>query len=1028
MNIPMKSTTGRKARSAAPPQLKRNRAEGEYGHIRPSSRRGLLLGAPLLALLILACSLCAGMISWADGSGERFEDGSILYETTGTEEVSVVGYYSTTASVDIPSAVEHGGISYKVASVGASAFRGYDWLTSVTIPDSVTNIGRYAFRGCSALSSVAIPEKVAKIGEGAFYGCEGLTSVSIPGSVTDIGDRAFGSCKALTKITVEESNEKYCAEDGVLFDKEKTVLIQCPCGKSVEKGESYHIPGTVISIGDYSFEYCSLTSIAFPNSIRSIGKMAFLGWSSIGGVAFYDSLETIGDKAFYNSGVTFVYIPRSVTSIGDRAFGACAALWDIAVNPGSENYSSEDGVLFDKGKTALIQYPIGKTEKEDSYTIPDTVRSIGNGAFQYCSLTSIAAPESLTSIGEEAFAGCSSLASFDIPGSVTEIGDRAFFSSGLESVSIPGSVASIGDRAFGSCMALTEITVEESNGKYCAEGGVLFDKGKTALIQYPIEKGDASYTIPDTVRSIGNGAFQYCSLTSIAAPESLTSIGEEAFASCSILASFDIPGSVTEIGEQAFYFCSSLKSITTGSAASIGYRTFFNCSGLRSVTISGSATDIGKEAFANCGSLASIDLPDSLRTISEYAFFECDEIESIHFGSNIQWVSLLLLGFSSEEEPLLTWFYSEKKQALSLADLDEFRDRTFKGTIMEMYREEGYKLTLDPDNGEAPQTKVQKPSEKIAEPPEPAKTGHTFKYWADEDGKKFNFKTDVMPAREMTLTAQWEADVFTVTFVTGTGTEIAEKHVYGEAITLPGEGGKISKTGYSLSGWQISGESDAYKPGTEYIVMSEVTFTAVWTVNQYTISFDPDGGSAVDPITQDYGSKVEKPEDPTKEGCTFMYWAKDGKEYAFGTMPAEDITLTAVWKANQYTITFDSNGGTAVNPITQDYGTLVKKPADPTKEGYRFVCWEKDGEEYAFGTMPAEDITLTAVWETLPSPVPSWDDDDDDPYVPVPDSDTGGKSSDAGSGASVAAVAIAAGCAAALLIMLAMLGNGRSRS
>ena len=135
-----------------------------------------------------------------------------------------------------------------------------------------------------------------------------------------------------------------------------------------------------------------------------------------------------------------------------------------------------------------------------------------------------------------------------------------------------------------------------------------------------------------------------------------------------------------------------------------------------------------------------------------------------------------------------------------------------------------------------------------------------------------------------------------------------------------------------------------------------ITITAKWKINQYTITFNTDGGTTVAPITQDYGTTVTAPADPTKEGYKFDGW---DIEFPF-TMPAEDITITAKWKINQYTITFNTDGGSEIAPITKDYGAAVTAPAAPTKEGYTFAGWDIAIPD----TMPAENITITAQWKT----------------------------------------------------------------
>ena len=169
---------------------------------------------------------------------------------------------------------------------------------------------------------------------------------------------------------------------------------------------------------------------------------------------------------------------------------------------------------------------------------------------------------------------------------------------------------------------------------------------------------------------------------------------------------------------------------------------------------------------------------------------------------------------------------------------------------------------------------------------------------------------------------------------------------YDAAIVRP----ELTKAGHS---YRWNGEPAATMPA------NDVTYTAEWTINQYTITFNTDGGSTVDAITQDYGTAIAAPADPTREGYTFAGWS----EAIPTAMPAENMTITAEWTINQYTITFNTDGGSAVDAITQDYGTTVQAPVNPTKEGYRFAGWLLNGAAYTFGTMPAENINLTAEWE-----------------------------------------------------------------
>ena len=246
------------------------------------------------------------------------------------------------------------------------------------------------------------------------------------------------------------------------------------------------------------------------------------------------------------------------------------------------------------------------SEKIKKVMIEDGVTSIGNCFFYWCtSLTSITIPNSVMSIGNYAFYKCKSLTSITIPNSVTSIGDYAFAYSGLTSITIPNSVASIGNRAFENCPDLTSITVEKGNTKYDSRDNC------NAIIETNTNKliaGCKNTTIPNSVTSIGERAFEFCSsLTSITIPNSVTSIGRGAFYDCSSLTSITIPNSVTSIGESAFCDCFGLTSITIpNSVTSIGERTFEDCESLTSITIPNSVTSIGERAFCDCFGLTSI--------------------------------------------------------------------------------------------------------------------------------------------------------------------------------------------------------------------------------------------------------------------------------------------------------------------------------------------------------------------------------------------------------------------------------------
>ena len=601
--------------------------------------------------------LSALMVSISALRAHDVEIDGIYYNIDETNKTAGVTYrgnndyeYSNeySGSVTIPETITYNSEIYSVTSIAKTAFTGCSELTEITIPCSVTDIEAIAFLYCDDLTKIlvssnnekyssengvlynmskttlikypagkkdtsfTIPNSVTSIGDHAFYDCSGLTSVTIPNSVTSIGDYAFWGCSGLTKVnylgTVDkwvEIDFKYSGSNPTRYAKDLYInnelltdvkittadsikhdaFYNCQSIKSVEIGES------VTSIDSYTFEGCSgLTSVTIGNSVTSIGVHAFSGCSGLTSVNIPNSVASIGSSAFSGcSGLTSVTIPTSVTSIDSYTFDGCSGLTEILVSSNNDEFSSENGVLYNMSKTTLIKYPAGK--KDTSFTIPNSVTSIGDHAFYDCSgLTSVTIPNSVISIGSGAFYDCSGLTSVTIPNSVTTIGSGAFYNTGIYE--------------------------DESNW----DNGVLYIDNCLIKAKRDVVKG--SYTIKEGTRIFGSSAFSGCSgLTSVTIPNSVTSIGYEAFYFCSGLTKVNYLGTVDKWVEIDFVYPGAnptryakdlyinnelLTDVKITSADSIKNYAFINCKSIKSVEIGNSVTSIGSEAFSDCNSLKTV--------------------------------------------------------------------------------------------------------------------------------------------------------------------------------------------------------------------------------------------------------------------------------------------------------------------------------------------------------------------------------------------------------------------------------------
>ena len=575
------------------------------------------------------------------GSDSRYwSDNGVLFDN-GTATVAqpklIFMPLAKTGSYRIPSGI---------VEIPERAFAGSS-LSRVTVPASVTKIGIEAFSGCQKLTSVAFEAmngaEPLTIEARAFLDCGSLEKITLPKRLASIAltkysvtgtvvssesaDNAFVGCHSLSSINVAAGNTAYKSVGGVLYSADGKTLLLCP---STQTGE-----------------------FSIPIGTQTVAPGAFIGCDGITGVTIPNTVTTVGDYAFYGlrsslTEVTFSGNGFNDVTVGKYAFSGCSSLSDIVLEPGSRLTVLDEGAFYGCAIT--------------EFEIPATTTSIGRYAFYGCgSLTELSFADGgkpLT-FGEEAFAGCYSLKSVHIPANVSEI---------------PG--------VFSGCTTLTGITIDEDNPYFESEDGVVFNKGRTEIVFFPMGKL-GEYTLPSTVTSIANGVFSFVTgITKLTLPNTLTYIGDKAFSysgikeivfsgstyadelyigkgafeSTSKLETLALPPHTKSIGDNAFtgsaienltlnegletigsYAFSSTYSLFSlvipGSVRSIGDHCFSAFSSISSITLSEGIEVIGKNAFAGTYYLSSITIPASVTKIDDYAFAD-SVLSSITFTNN----------------------------------------------------------------------------------------------------------------------------------------------------------------------------------------------------------------------------------------------------------------------------------------------------------------------------------------------------------------------------------------------------------
>ena len=583
------------------------------------------------------------------------------------DTVKITKYKGTDESIVIPSEID----GKKVTVIGSSAFYGFKSLKNIEIPDGITSIENYAFCQCWSITSLSVPESVTSIGTGAFRFCGDLKEIKLPSNLTVLSDSLFGADANLEYITFGDA----------------------------EKTDTVIIPETVQKMGNYVFMNCEkIKNIKLPSNLKSIGKTCFQGCISLTGLFIPQSVESIGGGIFgdcdalqsveiedennnfiFKDGILYdvkngilvsavnslipekVIVDECTKTIDYSAFADCNNLYEIEIPQGVVNIGEKAFARLDHLKnidipdsvTNITTLAFYRCNGLVSVQVPGSVTAIKNGTFRECNnLKKVILNEGVAKIEGSAFVFCSSLEQIKLPQSLMSIGSGAFDNcTSLISVELPDN-AIISSDTFKECKNLSDIVISDTNNNYIVKNGILYNKNMTRILCYPAGIKDTEFSVPDTVKTIGDFAFYGAKvLESINIPDSVTNIGTDAFGECSGLKEAVIPDSVTSMGEAVFYKCTSLEKVKLSvNITSPNPAVFQYCSSLKEVVLPESMKFISFFMFSYCKEITNIVLPDKLNSILSSAFQNCDNLKNITVPKNVTTIQDYALGYYYDEQ------------------------------------------------------------------------------------------------------------------------------------------------------------------------------------------------------------------------------------------------------------------------------------------------------------------------------------------------------------------------------------------
>ena len=925
--------------------------------------------------------------------------GASAFQNTGTDESVTAQSISLGANV---------------TTIGDYAFYNCNKLTTLDLGTKLTAIPANMLYNCTALTSITIPASVQSVGSEAFYNCDGLTSITIEDSETAL------QWNGTDYHPLNQVNSNYTLYLGRNLT---TAANWCffPGATSVEFGPQVTSINPNLFQGCASLSNINMTNAT---SLTSIGAYAFDGAGNGDSVdeltvTLGSSLTTIGARAFDNCDkINTITIPASVTTIEASAFWNMEGDLNLTIEDSETplTINAEDSYypIFEyKNITGYIGRHILRTGNYENEPVFNTssyyqhhltfgpkVTAIGDKEYYDCdALRTVSGMSNVVSIGQEAFKTCSNLTSVELGTKLTTMGDYAFQEcEKLESIVIPGTLKKIPTEAFENCLALASVTL--SDGVEEIGNGAFYDTDALTEI-----------TIPASVKKVGRAPF-YCN-DAQAMKRMIIADSDEPLEFANGKSEYDwgrdnITDDITldyfylgrdvarERNDQSLVY--EAKEIEIGPKVTTISDTnglFYKTEKITSIKVHAlTPFAINDDDFyesANIYTDATLQVPGGTKE----AYAAADGWKKF---TNIDHWSTLVTLTATNHGSIAT------AEATASNGSEQYRQPKTDAVVYTLTADEGYELTALTDNEEAvsplpalgeQQTRTNAEGEEFvtlnatfsaisytlnyelaggsvatANPANytiesaaitlnnPTKNGYTFSGWKlNGEGEAMMTVTIAKGSTgNKSYTATWTPIEYQIalTLDGGSAENPATYTIESEAITLTNP----TKTGHTFKGWKLNGEGDALMEVTiAHGSTGDKAYTATWQINQYTISFNSNGGTEVDAIKQDYASEVTAPDDPTRTGYTFAGWTPAVPE----TIPAENIELTAQWTINQYTITFNSNGGTEVDAIQQNYASEVTAPANPTREGYTFAGW--DAEIPA--TIPAQNVTINATWTAI---------------------------------------------------------------